>query len=162
MLVIMDSHANEKEIHAVLERIKALGYTPHQIPGVSRVAIGVTGNKDSQGKLQLEIMPGVSQVMIVTKPYKLASREVHPENTVIKVGEAVFGDDSVVMIAGPCAVENEETTVRIAQKALPERPFRPGPEKFLPKLPIFWLIESDRYPEMTRRNAAQIECHLRR
>ncbi len=116
MLVIMDPRATEADIQRVKERIQELGYTAHPIPGASRLAIGVTGNQGIEDRIYLEGLPGVQQVIPVTKPYKLASRETRPENSVVKVGEASFGDGSVAMIAGPCAVESRDQTLRIAER----------------------------------------------
>ncbi len=116
MLVIMDARAADEDIRRVMDRIQELGYQPHPIPGASRLAIGVTGNKGSEDRIYLEGLPGVQQVIPVTKPYKLASRETKPENSVVTVGNVKFSDGSVVMIAGPCAVESRDQTLRIADQ----------------------------------------------
>ncbi len=115
MLVIMDARATEAEIARVQERIKELGYQPHPIPGANQMAIGVTGNQGTEDRIYLEGLPGVLQVIRVTKPYKLASRDTKPENTVVNVRGVKFGAGNIVMIAGPCAVESREQTLRIAQ-----------------------------------------------
>ncbi|MEE9165959.1 MAG: 3-deoxy-7-phosphoheptulonate synthase [Candidatus Neomarinimicrobiota bacterium] len=114
MLVVMNVTATKEQIERVKERIKELGYSPHEIPGRTRLAIGVTGNKNTEDRIYLEGLPGVLQVIPVTKPYKLASRDMHPENSVIDVCGVKFGDGNVVMIAGPCAVESRDQTLRIA------------------------------------------------
>ncbi|UCH09770.1 MAG: 3-deoxy-7-phosphoheptulonate synthase [Fidelibacterota bacterium] len=115
MLVIMDARASDEDIQRVENRIRELGYTPHPIPGATRLAIGVTGNKGIEDRIYLEGLPAVLQVIPVTKPYKLASREIKPENSVVSVGNAKFGNGNLVMIAGPCAVENRDQTLRIAE-----------------------------------------------
>ncbi len=115
MLVIMDARATEAEIDRVQERIKELGYQPHPIPGANQLAIGVTGNQGTEDRIYLEGLPGVLQVIRVTKPYKLASRDTKPEDTVVDVRGVKFGAGNIVMIAGPCAVESREQTLRIAQ-----------------------------------------------
>ncbi|MFB0515325.1 MAG: 3-deoxy-7-phosphoheptulonate synthase [Candidatus Neomarinimicrobiota bacterium] len=115
MLVIMDARATDEDIQRVENRIRELGYKAHPIPGATRLAIGVTGNQGIEDRIYLEGLPGVQQVIPVTKPYKLASRETKPENSVVTVGHVKFGDGSVVMIAGPCAVESREQTLRIAE-----------------------------------------------
>ncbi len=115
MLVIMDARATEAEITRVQERIKELGYQPHPIPGANQLAIGVTGNQGTEDRIYLEGLPGVLQVIRVTKPYKLASRDTKPESTVVDVRGVKFGAGNIVMIAGPCAVESREQTLRIAQ-----------------------------------------------
>ena len=114
MLVIMNLKATESEIKKVEGRIKGFGYQAHFIPGRNRLAIGVTGNRGVEERLYLESLPGVLQVIQVTKPYKLASRETHQEGSIIHVGNVQFGDGNAVMIAGPCAVESLEQTLRIA------------------------------------------------
>lgn len=114
MFVIMDSRASDEEIARVENRIRELGYQPHTIHGDTRRAIGVTGNRGTEDRIYLEGLPGVQEVIPVTKPYKLASREMKPGNSVVTVGGVRFGDGGVVMIAGPCAVESQEQTLRIA------------------------------------------------
>ncbi|MEE9465724.1 MAG: 3-deoxy-7-phosphoheptulonate synthase [Candidatus Neomarinimicrobiota bacterium] len=116
MLVIMDALASEAEINRVKERIKELGYKSHPIPGVNRLAIGVTGNRGTEDRIYLEGLPGVEQVIRVTKPYKLASRETKPDNTVVNVAGVEFGAGPIAIIAGPCAVESREQTLRIARQ----------------------------------------------
>ena len=115
MFVIMDTHASDEEIVRVENRIRELGYQAHTIHGDTRRAIGVTGNRGTEDRIYLEGLPGVQQVIPVTKPYKLASREIKPENSVVTVGDVRFGDGGVVMIAGPCAVEDRDQTLRIAE-----------------------------------------------
>ncbi len=115
MLVIMNARASEAEINRVKGRIKELGYKSHPIPGANRLAIGVTGNRGTEDRIYLEGLPGVEQVIRVTKPYKLASRETKPDNTVVNVGGVEIGANPIVMIAGPCAVESREQTLRIAR-----------------------------------------------
>ena len=110
----MNLNATETEIKKVEGRIKGFGYQAHFIPGRNRLAIGVTGNRGVEERLYLESLPGVLQVIQVTKPYKLASRETHQEGSIIHVGNVQFGDGNAVMIAGPCAVESLEQTLRIA------------------------------------------------
>jgi 3-deoxy-7-phosphoheptulonate synthase len=114
MLVIMEKNVSEAAIQRVKERIVELGYEPHIIEGRERITISVLGNRGTEDRIYLESLRGVLEVIPITKPYKLASRETHKENTIVHVGEVKFGDGNVVMIAGPCAVENEEQTIRIA------------------------------------------------
>jgi 3-deoxy-7-phosphoheptulonate synthase len=116
MLVIMETGASPAQVQRVKERIREMGYTPHDVQWHDHQAIGVTGNKGSEDRVYLEGLPGVYKVVTLTRPYKLASREVHPENTIIRIGDVVFGDGNVVMIAGPCAVESEDQTLRIAEQ----------------------------------------------
>ena len=116
MLVIMDARATDEDIQRVKDRIHELGYKPHPIPGATRLAIGVSGNRGIEDRIYLEGMPGVQQVIPVTKPYKLASRETRPENSVVTVGDVRIGGGGLVMIAGPCAVESRDQTLRIADQ----------------------------------------------
>lgn len=116
MFVVMETSATEEELQHVENSIRELGYTPHTIHGDTRRVIGVTGNKGTEHRIYLEGLPGVQQVIPITKPYKLASREIKPENSIITVGDVQFGNGDVVMIAGPCAVENRDQTLRIAEK----------------------------------------------
>jgi len=116
MLVIMEPEATEAQIRRLQDRIKEMGYKPHLMDWPNQVAISVTENKGSEDRVYLEGMQGVFKVVPVSRPYKLASREVHPNNSVIEIGNARFGDGNVVMIAGPCAVESRKQTLRIAQE----------------------------------------------
>ncbi len=114
MLVVMKPHATEAEIEAVVERIRTLGFTPHPIPGAQRVAIGVTGNKGSIDTAQFETMPGVADAIRVSQPFKLVSREVKEEDTVIDVGGVPLGGNALAVMAGPCSVESREQILETA------------------------------------------------
>ncbi|MGC1658870.1 MAG: 3-deoxy-7-phosphoheptulonate synthase [Candidatus Acidiferrales bacterium] len=118
MLVVMQSHATEKQIRAVCDVIESLGYKTHPIPGAARTAIGVTGNTGSVDIASVESMPGVAECIPVSKPYKLVSRDAKAEDTVVRVptalGEVSFGGGAVGLVAGPCAVENYQQTFTIA------------------------------------------------
>src|SRR5262252_3450892 len=83
MLVVMKAHATEEQVRAVCERIESLGYLAHPIPGAQRTAIGVTGNKGALEQGTLGEMSGVQEVIAVSKPYKLVSRDVKEEETVV-------------------------------------------------------------------------------
>ncbi len=114
MLVVMKPHASQAEIEAVVEKIRDLGLTPHAIPGAQRVAIGITGNK---GALEAELfvtLPGVADAIRVSQPFKLVSREVKEEDTVLDVGGAKLGGRAVAVIAGPCSVESKEQVLEAA------------------------------------------------
>jgi len=114
MLVVMKPHATEAEIEAVVDRIRSLGFTPHPIPGAQRVAIGVTGNKGSIDTAQFETMPGVADAIRVSQPFKLVSREVKEEDTVIDVGGVPLGGNALAIMAGPCSVESREQILETA------------------------------------------------
>lgn len=107
MLVVMHSHATAAEIARVVETIAGLGLTPHPLPGITRTAIGITGNTGAVDKARFEVLPGVEDAIRVTKPYKLASREMHRDDTTIAMPQGTVGSKSFTVIAGPCSVEGE-------------------------------------------------------
>ena len=114
MLVVMHGHSTPDQIDRVLATIREMGLTPHPMPGATRTAIGITGNTGSIDSRTLEVLPGVFELIRVTKPYKLASREMHEQDTTVRLAQGTFGDKHFTIIAGPCSVENEETTLRTA------------------------------------------------
>jgi 3-deoxy-7-phosphoheptulonate synthase len=114
MLIIMQLEASRTEIDRVKTKIKSLGFSPHEIPGEQRMAIGITGN---QGKLDPELflnLPGVIDAIPVTKPFKLVSRDVKHENSLIRINGSVVGGNKLTVIAGPCSVESREQIMDIA------------------------------------------------
>ena len=115
MLVVMKPHATQQEIDAVEERIRSLGLTPHPIPGAQRVAIGITGNREPLEPGHFTAMPGVADAIRVSQPFKLVSREVKEEDTVIDVGGARLGGPEIAIIAGPCSVESREQLLEAAR-----------------------------------------------
>lgn len=108
MLVVMQALASERDIAAVCQKIESLGYRPHVMPGAQRTAIGITGNRGAVDSSEFESLPGVSEAIRVSKPYKLVSREVKPDNTVVTIAGARVGGDRLVICGGPCAVESRE------------------------------------------------------
>ena len=120
MLVVMQAHATEEQVRAVCERIESLGYRAHPMPGAGRTAIGITGNQGAIETGSLDSMPGVVECIAVSKPYKLVSRDLKPENTVVRIptpsGEVSFGGQAVGIVGGPCAVESREQVFTIAGK----------------------------------------------
>lgn len=117
MLVVMKTDCDEKEIDNVLKNIKESGLNGHLSRGAERIVIGVVGVDPVMPDLRevLELLPGVEEVVPITKPYKLCSREFQPKNTVIKVGAVNIGSNELVVMAGPCAVETEEQVMSTAQ-----------------------------------------------
>jgi 3-deoxy-7-phosphoheptulonate synthase len=114
MLVVMKPQATQSEVDAVADRIRSLGLTPHAIPGAQRVAIGITGNK---GPLEPELfisLPGVADAIRVSQPFKLVSREVKEEDTVLDVGGVRLGGKAIAVMAGPCSVESKEQILEAA------------------------------------------------
>src|ERR1700757_592672 len=118
MLVVMKAHASEEQVRAVCEKIEKLGYRAHSMPGATRTAIGITGNKGEVEQGTLEEMPGVQEVIAVSKPYKLVSRDVKHENTVLTFPgtDATIGGPGLAIIAGPCAIESREQAFAIAER----------------------------------------------
>jgi len=115
VLVVMRKDATVEQIRGVQEAIEARGFKAHPIPGAQRTAIGVTGNKGALEAPALEGLPGVLEVIPVTHAYKLVSREVKSENTIVRVGTVEVGGPDLVLVAGPCAVESVEQTLIIAR-----------------------------------------------
>ena len=107
MLIVMNSDADDQQIAAVIDHIQQLDLTPHPLPGPTRTAIGITGNTAAVDSHLLEILPGVKECIRVTKPYKLASREMHHPDTVISLQQGTIGGGGFGMVAGPCSVEDE-------------------------------------------------------
>src|SRR5262245_49203008 len=116
MLVVMRHDATEAQVAAAVETIRHLGLSPHALPGATRTAIGITGNTQAVDARRLEVLPGVLELIRVTKPYKLASREMHPDDTVIRASGARIGPGTFTLICGPCSVENEEMILRTAEQ----------------------------------------------
>jgi 3-deoxy-7-phosphoheptulonate synthase len=115
MLVVMHSHATREQIERVLETIRDMGLTPHPMPGANRTAIGITGNPGAIDAQKLEVLAGVHELLRVTKPFKLASREMHEHDTVVRLPQGSFGERQFTIIAGPCSVEDETTILRTAE-----------------------------------------------
>lgn len=111
----MDRRATEAELAAVIAKIGEMGLVAHPLPGQTRTAIGITGNTGAIDPDQLSGMPGVLELLRVTRPYKLASREMQPDDTLVRVGEATIGGGPFTIIAGPCSVESQDTMLRIAE-----------------------------------------------
>jgi len=116
MLIVMGAHATTDDVTRVCQKIEELGFKAHPMPGANRTAIGLTGNTGAVEPGWFENLPGVVELIQVTHPYKLVSRELKPDNTEIRVGDIVIGGRGIVVMAGPCAVETEEQTLRIAEK----------------------------------------------
>jgi 3-deoxy-7-phosphoheptulonate synthase len=118
MLVVMKAHASDEQVRAVCDRIESLGYRAHPIPGASRTAIGITGNKAAMEPGTLEEMAGVQEVIAVTKPYKLVSRDVKEEDTIVRFpgSDGSFGGRDLGIVAGPCSVESREQAFIIAER----------------------------------------------
>jgi 3-deoxy-7-phosphoheptulonate synthase len=116
MIIVMKSNATPEEINHVVEKIKEMGLTPNVSRGLERTVVGVIGDEDKIRVKPLEVFPGVEKVMPVTKPFKLVSREFHPHDTVFEMADGTsVGDKKVVVMAGPCSVENRQMLMDIAK-----------------------------------------------
>ena len=115
MMVIMRKGHTEEELNGILRRLEEVGLSGHTILGVERTVVGVVGQVYPGLADDLETMPGVDDIVPISKPYKLASREFKPDSTAIKVGDIVIGGGRTVVMAGPCAVESEEQLMATAQ-----------------------------------------------
>jgi 3-deoxy-7-phosphoheptulonate synthase len=116
VLVVMRQDATQEQIRGVVSAIEARGFKAHPIPGAQRTAIGITGNKGALDAPVFENLPGVLEVIPVSHAYKLVSREVKPESTVVDVGGVLVGGSALVLLAGPCAVESREQTLTVARR----------------------------------------------
>ena len=120
MLILMHPTASPAEVDAVAEKIRALGFQPHKMPGAQRIAVAVTGNPGPVDPAHFQHLPGVVEAVSISKPWKLASRETHPHDTIITIktapgGEFKIGGGHFGIIAGPCAVEAREQTLAAAR-----------------------------------------------
>ncbi len=114
MLVIMKNDATEAQVKAVIREIETLGYRGIPIPGVQRTAVCIVGNPGMVDDSRLLVMDGVKETIRVTKPYKLVSRETHPQSTIITISNVMIGGEKPVIMAGPCAIESEKQALTIA------------------------------------------------
>lgn len=118
MLVVMKAQATPEEIQAVCDHIESLGFRSHPMPGAQRTAVGITGNQGEVDRGNLEALSGVAEVIRVSKPYKLASRDVKDEDTIIRFPgtDATIGGRNLAVIAGPCSIESREQAIAIAEQ----------------------------------------------
>ena len=115
MVIVMRESATEDQVNVVAQRLEEFKLKVHKVVGVQRTILGAIGDVTSLDKREFEVMEGVFEVHRISEPYKLAGRTFHADDTVIKVGDAVFGGDQVTVIAGPCAIESEEQLFTIAK-----------------------------------------------
>src|SRR3954452_25065108 len=112
MLVVMAQHATPQEIERVVKAIEEMGYEARPMPGAQRTTVGLVGNDGRVDGSRIEALPGVAELIHVSKPYKQVSREWRPQNTIVTIAPGVaFGGSEIVVIAGPCSVESEEQIV---------------------------------------------------
>ena len=115
MILVIRPEASLQQIEHIVEVVKELGFTPHVSRGESRTIIGVIGDETKPQAENFSAIPGVEQVHRILKPFKLASREFHKEDTAVYVGKVKIGQGSLAMIAGPCAVESYEVMDIVAK-----------------------------------------------
>ncbi len=115
MLIVMDAAASAEDIARVVDTVQGLGLQAHPIPGAQRTAIGITGNRGAVDRGAFENLPGVTEVIPVSAPYKLVSREAKRENTVVSVGGVKVGGERLAVAAGPCAIESEARALEIGR-----------------------------------------------
>ena len=128
MIVVMAKDSTPQDLAEVQRRIESHGLAVDISQGVERTVVGVLGSIPPDLKDEMEVLPGVAEVIRVSKPYKLASREFHPDNSVVMVGDVAVGGPEPVVMAGPCSVEDEEQMVTTARavKAAGARILRGG------------------------------------
>lgn len=131
MIVVMKHNAAEEDVVRVTDKLEQMGYGVHLSSGENRTIIGVIGQRREEAAQTLEAMPQVEQVVFITRPFKLAGREFHPENTVIPIGEDSVGGHELIVMAGPCAIEGEEQLMEAASvvKEAGAQVFRAGAYK---------------------------------
>jgi 3-deoxy-7-phosphoheptulonate synthase len=115
MIIVMKTGSSQDELGRVTKRIEDFGLKAHISEGVDHTVIGVLGKVFTELRDALELLPGVEQVLLVSKPYKLASREFHPRDTIVEAKGVVIGGNEIVVMAGPCAIESEEQLLATAQ-----------------------------------------------
>ncbi|HMQ15438.1 MAG TPA: 3-deoxy-7-phosphoheptulonate synthase [Phycisphaerae bacterium] len=117
MLIVMRADATDEQVERACAAVRDAGLAPHPIPGKSRVAIGITGNTGPVDPGMFSGLPGVVEVIRVTRPFKLTNREMKPDDTIVRVGNVEIGGPEIVVIAGPCSVETRDQTIHAAQSA---------------------------------------------
>ena len=115
MIVVMDAKSTSENVDAVQKHLRERGLQGHLSTGVERTVIGVVGQTYPELRDELEVLPGVREVIRISRPYKLSGREFKPGNTIIQVGDVTIGGDELVVMAGPCAVESEEQLLSTAR-----------------------------------------------
>ena len=115
MIIVLKAGITEDELHAIEEAVRKTGASAVLVEGKERPVVAVIGATKADPS-QFQVLPGVSQVLRVSKPYKLASREVKAEDTLVRIGDVTIGGEQIVVMAGPCAVENRKMLLESAQK----------------------------------------------
>ncbi|MBN1405904.1 MAG: 3-deoxy-7-phosphoheptulonate synthase [Candidatus Omnitrophica bacterium] len=116
MIIVLKPHTTDKQINHIIEKVKKLGLKPMVSKGIERTIIGVIGEEDILRVQPLEVFPGVEKVMPVLAPYKLVSREFKQENTIVDVSGIKIGAKNIIVMAGPCSIENHTMLLKIAKQ----------------------------------------------
>jgi 3-deoxy-7-phosphoheptulonate synthase len=114
MIVNMSENATEEQINHIIDRVREAGYNPHVTRGTSKTIVAAVGSGRRHELEALQVAPGVENVVPIAQPFKLVSRQVKPQRTIVRVGEVEIGGDTVVVIAGPCSVESREQLLSTA------------------------------------------------
>jgi 3-deoxy-7-phosphoheptulonate synthase len=116
MIIVMKGSAQEEEIQGAIRTVEELGYQTHVIRGTQRTVIAAVGDERGKARLQsMEALPGVESVVPILQPFKLASREVKPTRSIVKVRDVEIGGDRLPIVAGPCSVESEDQILETAK-----------------------------------------------
>ena len=115
MVIVMKESATEQHIQQATQKLESMGFSVSRIVGVNHSILGAVGDKRGVDPRELEILEGVERVLVITEPYKLASRAVKPQGSRLRIGAMDIGGDDVVLMAGPCAVEGEAEIHEVAQ-----------------------------------------------
>jgi 3-deoxy-7-phosphoheptulonate synthase len=116
MLIVMDTHATDEQVERVCQEVREMGFQPHPMPGPTRTAVCITGNEGPIAQPQrLALLPGVAELIRVTKPYKLVGRDFRSFDTVVEVGDVPIGGPAIVVMAGPCTIESRDQILDTAR-----------------------------------------------
>ena len=115
MLIVMKPSATAGDVDSVVKLVEAIGLRAHSMPGATRTAIGITGNQGPIDGRRFENLPGVAEVIRVTKPYKLITLDLRPEKTIVRIDGAEIGGSELAIIAGPCAIESRDQAFAVAE-----------------------------------------------
>ena len=115
MVIVLEKNANDKQIENVIKHLEDFGFAVHKSTGVEQIVLGAIGVKPDFDIRKVKILDGVSEVYRITEPFKLASRTFQKEDTVIKINDVSIGSNEVIMMAGPCSVENEDQIYTVAE-----------------------------------------------
>ncbi len=115
MVIVLEQTATKEQVENVIKHLEDYGFEIHKSQGVQSLVLGAIGVKPDFDTRKIKVLPGVADVYRVTAPFKLASRNFHPENTKIKIKDVEIGGDQIVMIAGPCSIESEEQVFKLAE-----------------------------------------------